>query len=45
MTIICYKCHRHYSLPKSVEWIPLPQVGVYAALCRDCYRTLTHEEI
>ena len=36
MAIICRFCRKWFEYPEMVEWLPLPSVGDYRAICRNC---------
>ena len=35
--MICYICQKE--ITTGFYWAPCPKIGVYAAICKDCYKT------
>lgn len=40
-SMICYCCQKE--IQSGYYWAPLPRVGAYAAICRDCHRRSIEE--
>ena len=34
--IYCYRCHKSVVDVESAEFIPTPEIGIYAIMCKNC---------
>ena len=39
--MICYFCQREIQI--GYYWVPMPRVGVYAAVCKECHKQFQEE--